>query len=65
VLFHGLEIAGIIALVYLVYRLFPGVLPKESYRDVLVVVLSLIAKFARVSPSVPMDDWVNKSQDSQ
>ncbi len=58
VLMHTLEVVVIAAIVLAVLRLFgdsPDV--KEA---ALMILLSALAKYARVSPKVPLDDYVNK-----
>ena len=58
-LLHCLELAVVIALVYGVTKLFPGLVPNEAVKDVLLVIIGGLAKFARSSDAVPVVDYVN------
>jgi hypothetical protein len=59
-LLHIGELAVILALIWAIKYFFPDLLPSESLRDAILVVLAGLVKFARASESVPIEDYVNK-----
>lgn len=56
---HTLEIAAVIALVWVLSNAFPDSLPKDAVSDVLVLAIAAAVKYARVSPDFPVSDYVN------
>lgn len=59
VLFHGLEIVGILLIIKGIDLLFPGLLPSETIRDGVLVVFGTLLKYIRTSDTLPIDDYVN------
>lgn len=56
---HTFEIIVIVGLVWLVTYLFPGLVPSDAVKDVLMVALVAAAKFARASSTIDVPDYVN------
>lgn len=58
-LFHILELIIILGVVYTITKVFPELVPTETVKDAVIVIMAGLIKFARSSPAIPVEDYVN------
>lgn len=59
-LLHTLELAAVFVAAFALMKLFN--LRSEDIQFLITVLLGALVKFARVSPKVPVDDYVNPKE---